>query len=507
MIRTLNLPITDEAVFAALTARRHPLGMRASKPTYQLVRETYFDTDDGALQDRRMTLRIRREASGREALELSIAEESSLQGIVQSTTLDTPVVNGGLYATLSESSEVASRVREVVDPDALRPQAALDVDREIRELRSGFFGRVTHRIAFDELIAHAPNVTRALQEVTITEVSKGPTSLEVLGARLRDAYGVGWDGFLTYGRVRSWLGPKSVLAPEPPADVRVALMMMRDWEVALVEAPTGFQLPSARGSGEELAREYLAEISGNGAPDGAELDLVGFATARRGGSDLEVWLHESVRGAQPGGFVWIPLLELMERLGGPRLRDRGLIATMLMLVRSEIGQRLLREAPQRRTSPRELPTESRDTGLKAGRGPDDFLDLELSGSKVVVGGGPQLDSLQRLYPEAHFLGPKFGEELAAVYAACDVFVFPSLTDTFGLVMLEALASGLPVAAFPVPGPLDVIGHSGAGVLDDDLAVAARRALEVSPESCREYALTYSWRHTAERFLSYLAPWH
>jgi len=135
-----------------------------------------------------------------------------------------------------------------------------------------------------------------------------------------------------------------------------------------------------------------------------------------------------------------------------------------------------------------------------------FLDLELSGSKLVIGGGPQLESLRRLYPDVHFFGPKFGEELAEFYAACDVFVFPSLTDTFGLVMLETLASGLPVAAFPVPGPLDVIGDSGVGVLDDDLAAAARRALEIPRTRCRAYALGYSWRHTAERFLSYLAPW-
>ncbi len=135
-----------------------------------------------------------------------------------------------------------------------------------------------------------------------------------------------------------------------------------------------------------------------------------------------------------------------------------------------------------------------------------FLDLELPGSKLVVGGGPQLESLRRRYADAAFLGPRFGEELAEIYASCDVFVFPSLTDTFGLVMLEALASGLPVAAFPVPGPLDVIGDSGVGVLDRDLALAARRALHIPRDRCRDYALGYSWRKTAERFLSYLAPW-
>jgi len=135
-----------------------------------------------------------------------------------------------------------------------------------------------------------------------------------------------------------------------------------------------------------------------------------------------------------------------------------------------------------------------------------FLDLDLAGSKLVVGGGPQLEGLRRRYPEVAFLGPKFGEALAEIYASCDVFVFPSLTDTFGLVMLEALASGLPVAAFPVPGPLDVIGDSGAGVLDNDLALAARRALDIPRDRCRDYALGYSWRKTAERFLSYLAPW-
>jgi glycosyltransferase involved in cell wall biosynthesis len=135
-----------------------------------------------------------------------------------------------------------------------------------------------------------------------------------------------------------------------------------------------------------------------------------------------------------------------------------------------------------------------------------FLAMPLrSGSKLVVGGGPQLRALQAQYPEVHFAGARFGEDLARHYASGDVFVFPSLTDTFGLVLLEALACGLPVAAYPVPGPLDVLGDSGCGVLDPDLAQAAERALEIPRARCRAYALTFSWRRCAEQFLNNLHP--
>jgi glycosyltransferase involved in cell wall biosynthesis len=135
-----------------------------------------------------------------------------------------------------------------------------------------------------------------------------------------------------------------------------------------------------------------------------------------------------------------------------------------------------------------------------------FLSMPVrGGSKLVVGGGPQLGELRARYPEVHFAGAQFGEKLARYYASGDVFVFPSLTDTFGLVLLEALASGLPVAAYPVPGPLDVIGGSGCGVLDRNLAQAAERALEVPRARCRAYALTFSWRRCAEQFLGNLHP--
>jgi len=132
-----------------------------------------------------------------------------------------------------------------------------------------------------------------------------------------------------------------------------------------------------------------------------------------------------------------------------------------------------------------------------------FLSLDLPGTKLVIGDGPERAALERKYPNARFLGSRVGEDLVRHYAASDVFVFPSRTDTFGLVVLEALACGVPVAAFPVPGPLDVIGSAPVGVLDNDLGAACRRALTLSRQACREFALTRSWRACTEQFLANL----
>lgn len=130
-----------------------------------------------------------------------------------------------------------------------------------------------------------------------------------------------------------------------------------------------------------------------------------------------------------------------------------------------------------------------------------FLSLDLPGSKVVVGDGPQLEVLRRKYPDAHFTGAKVGDDLARHYASADVFVFPSLTDTFGNVLLEALACGVPVAAYPVMGPLDVVGETGAGVLSEDLRKACLDALDIPPEHCRQVALNYTWAASARQFLA------
>jgi glycosyltransferase involved in cell wall biosynthesis len=136
-----------------------------------------------------------------------------------------------------------------------------------------------------------------------------------------------------------------------------------------------------------------------------------------------------------------------------------------------------------------------------------FLGLDLPGTKVVVGDGPARLDLERRYPAARFLGALTGEALARAYASADVFVFPSLTDTFGIVLLEALASGLPVAAFPVTGPADVIGASGCGVLKADLREAALEALAIPRERCRAYGETFTWQESARQFFSTIEAAH
>jgi 1,2-diacylglycerol 3-alpha-glucosyltransferase/glucuronosyltransferase len=132
-----------------------------------------------------------------------------------------------------------------------------------------------------------------------------------------------------------------------------------------------------------------------------------------------------------------------------------------------------------------------------------FLKLDLPGTKLVVGEGPARNGLARKFPDAVFVGGKHGEELAKIYAAADVFVFPSRTDTFGLVLLEALASGVPVAAFPATAPRDVIGEASVGVLDEDLRRACLEALSCSRHQCREFALGMTWANSARIFLDHV----
>ncbi|MGZ5111410.1 MAG: glycosyltransferase family 4 protein [Usitatibacter sp.] len=134
-----------------------------------------------------------------------------------------------------------------------------------------------------------------------------------------------------------------------------------------------------------------------------------------------------------------------------------------------------------------------------------FLGLDLPGTKVVVGDGPQRAELEKRFPDAVFAGAKTGVELASYYQHADVFVFPSRTDTFGLVLVEAMACGTPVAAYPVRGPIDVVKDASAGVLDHDLGAAALAALALDRDKVRRYGERYSWEFSSRQFVSSLVP--
>ena len=140
---------------------------------------------------------------------------------------------------------------------------------------------------------------------------------------------------------------------------------------------------------------------------------------------------------------------------------------------------------------------------------DVFCQLKLPNyqnvKKIVVGDGPYLDELKKRYPDVCFVGAKTGHELANYFSQADVFVFTSKTDTFGIVLLDALASGVPVAAYPVTGPLDVITSDKVGNLNEDLKVAMTEALKLDPQDCRNFALNYTWAHCTEQFFNNLVP--
>lgn len=166
--------------------------------------------------------------------------------------------------------------------------------------------------------------------------------------------------------------------------------------------------------------------------------------------------------------------------------------------------------PQPRVALDDTPHGGRPVWLYAGRVAVEknikaFLDLDLPGTKWVVGGGPQLKELQRRYTKVQFFGSVDTDELAYRYAQADCFVFPSVTDTFGLVMVEALASGVPVAGYPVPGPLDVVTDPRAGALDGDLRKACLAAIGRDPVECRRHAETFTWERCARQFLDTLQP--
>ena len=383
MSRRISLPVPDDGMLDEIACAKRPLGMYPGRVIHELLRETWFDTSDEALRERRLNLRLRVDVSGRQTLCLTQVTGVSLEGVVEEDVLETPVVGGGLYATLAGTGELATLVREVVEPAALRPRIALDIDREVRELRPSFVGKPTLRVTCDRIVAHTAGATRGLHAIDLSELRRGTPSLETLVEQARHEHGLVHDGMDTLERVRSALGSTAeARGAGAPREVRVTLIILSGGDVALVRAADGLGLPSTRGSGEDIAREYLADLMGRAEAE-CDLDLVGFSPTWLGGVDLEVWLHQCAppkeEKAAPGSEIsWIPLGELLERVGAQGLRGGDLVAALHLLVLSEIGHRLLREAGGARRAPFDLPLPARPPGIESGEDPGDFLDTELS---------------------------------------------------------------------------------------------------------------------------------
>ncbi|WP_291808743.1 glycosyltransferase family 1 protein [Limnobacter sp.] len=230
------------------------------------------------------------------------------------------------------------------------------------------------------------------------------------------------------------------------------------------------------------------------------------------------WFHK------PSRAVMVPTLSVINTLQGRGLNNCVLWQRGVDLKRFNPEQSVA--SKHMSYSPRDLPTDDaqqvellhrlnacsieKPVFLYAGRvavekNLEAFLSLELPGEKWIAGDGPARKGLEKQYPEARWFGMLNHAALSELYKRADVFVFPSMTDTFGLVLLEAMASGCPVAAFPVNGPLDVVGNSGAGVLDWNLKTAAMAALKIERDVPLKHASTFTWENCAEQFQGYLAP--
>lgn len=375
MTRRLTLCVPSVTALERLAAEARPGGASAGPPEVRLLRDTYFDTSDGALRERRMTLRLRLDASGRRLLRLVVVTSINLEGVFEEMRLEEGLpANRGLYEALSLGSELAVRIRDLVDPTALRPLVALDIDREIRHLRTGWLGRAVHRLSCDRILAYRDDETQAFQQVTLTQLGSGRPRLEALGERLVRDYGLTADGLDTLERARRRLADAGAGGGASGPNVRGALLLVLGDAVALEDGPTGLVLPTGP-TGEEPMRRLAAGISGHAEP---ELDFVGFAQGRGSGPDLEVWMARAPGSAPPAGTLFhLPLIELLERVGAPRLRDPGLVAALLLLVRSDAGRRWLRDAPPPAGAPTLVPTARTDPPEECAR-EEDLLEAELS---------------------------------------------------------------------------------------------------------------------------------
>jgi polyphosphate kinase len=376
--RRLSAEAAAPGALEDLASASRPLGLRPGGSRYSLLRETYYDTREGTLGQHDLSLCLRLDAGGMQTLELVRVCAVSLGGVAELDVTAAPVVGAGLYATLRGDSELATAVRDLVDPLALRPLVALDIDRESRELRRGLWANPTCTVHLDHILGHRGGSTRSLRQVLVEVAADEPSGPASLAAELERRHGLVSDGQTTLQRALRLLGPGHTGRRKGLPEGRLALMLLRAGSVGLVPGPAGPTVPCSPGSGEAVAASLAGDILGV-PPATLEMELIGFAAAGGAGSDLEVWVHPCPPGtAVEGAVVWVPLSDLAERIGNPGLRDPTLVASLLLLLQADAGAGLMAESLSRRGAPAALPLPERAPGRSPGEDPGDFLSVELS---------------------------------------------------------------------------------------------------------------------------------
>ena len=343
---SLHLCIESAEAFEQLARGPLPLGLRLSPETREQFRDTYFDTADRMLRARGMVCRLRVQADQAPVLVVTIEDQSRGQGLVSRRSFETLVVTGGVFEALKGPSEPARRMRALIDPDALRPVAAVEVERRIRHARGGWIGRTRFEISCDTLRIEGGGVSRNFYELNIARTRGGPPELSELAAALQQLPGVKLPTSDTLGRVFEILSigvddhPRE---PRPEGKPEIALFVMVRGRAAFLVKHGELRVPHARGFGEESALELLREIT----PETGRLRLLTTMQSDRQRVRLEVWLAQVELPASSSDVVWASIEDVMQNVGRPGLRHRILISAVAALARSNI----LREQPAQETAP------------------------------------------------------------------------------------------------------------------------------------------------------------
>lgn len=373
----LAFTVPDAATLDRVASQPHPRGMKARIAGHRLIRETYFDTVDGALRDQSMVLCLRQSADRAPEMELRRMEGVDAAGCVRTSVIKETLPAGGLYAALRGDSELASSVRSLAAPPALRPVLARDLDREEWDVRARWLRRGRCRLCLDRIVAHHRGRSQPQWEVVATSTSPEIPMWQAVLTHLRTAHGLTPDDLSVVDRAAVAFQGAASPGPAARGRHRVVAVVLAGERVALVEGASGMTLPAVRGSGETAALAAAAGVE-RVVPVRHEAELLGTAPPAPDGDEVEAWLVEGGEDAEEGSTAfWIPLQQLLERVGSPDLRDPALVTALLLLVTSDVGARRVEALSGPTDAPLDLPRQAPRSPVEPGEDPRDFLELEL----------------------------------------------------------------------------------------------------------------------------------